>query len=154
VSDPASGDFEARLGGWLAAWVTAVAHRPWRVVLVTALVLAGSSWVAATHLEIEGSTDALFSPDLPFKRAERAYYDAFPTQFENMFIVVDALTPEGAGTAAEALAEALRERPDRFHSVFLPGGGKFFERNAFLYLDTDELARHVRDPRRRGAGRR
>ncbi|MGI9590346.1 MAG: MMPL family transporter, partial [Myxococcota bacterium] len=99
--------------------------------------LAG--YASVTRIEIEGSTAALFSPDLPFKQNEHRYYAAFPTQYENMFIVVDALTPERAGWAAEALASELRARPERFHSVFLPGGGSFFERNAFLYLDTDEL---------------
>ena len=139
VTRPASGGFEERVGGWLAAWVGAVARRPLRVISAIAAVVVVSCLYAATHLGIEGSTEALFSPDLPFKRAERLYYDAFPTQFENMFIVVDAASPERAGRAASRLADALRARPDSFSSVFLPGGGSFFERNAFLYLETEEL---------------
>ncbi len=139
MSEPGAGGFEARLGGGLARWVTGAAQRPFTVIAVTAIVLAAASFYAATHLEIEGSTDALFSKDLPFKQAERAYYDAFPTQFENMFIVVDAATPERAGQAAATIADELRARPDTFNMVYMPGGGSFFERNAFLYLDTEEL---------------
>jgi hopanoid biosynthesis associated RND transporter like protein HpnN len=139
VTQPASGGFESRLGAWLAAWVTGAARRPFLVIVATALLLTGSSLYGVSHLAIEGSTDALFSPDLPFKRAERRYYEAFPTQFENMFIVVDAVSPERAGQAAAELAEHLRARPDTYNMVYLPGGGSFFERNAFLYLGTDEL---------------
>ena len=139
MPDGHDSDTETRVGAWLEVWVCAVARRPFAVTAVLLALAGAAGFAAATSIEIEGSTDALFASDLPFKQNEHRYYDAFPTQYENMFIVVDALTPEGAGTAAEALAAALRARPERFHSVFLPGGGKFFERNAFLYLDTDEL---------------
>ncbi|MGI9590291.1 MAG: MMPL family transporter, partial [Myxococcota bacterium] len=132
-------DIESRVGAWLERWVRGAASRPASVILAV-LSLAGlAGYASATRIQIEGSTAALFSPDLPFKQNEHRYYAAFPTQYENMFIVVDALTPERAGWAAEALASELRAHPQRFHSVFLPGGGSFFERNAFLYLDTDEL---------------
>jgi len=139
VSERGSDGTEARVAGWLAACVAASARHPWVVVAATALLLALSGVYAVGHLELDGSTDALFSPDLPFKRAERRYYDAFPAQFEPMFIVVDAVSPELAGQAANALAERLRVRPDTFNMVYLPGGGSFFEQHAFLYLDTDEL---------------
>jgi len=139
TSTDEQGDLEGRLGGLLAAWVARVAERPWTVLLAFGLLTAGSLVGAAATLGIEGSTEALFAQDLPFKRAEQRYYDAFPTQYENMFVVVDAVTPERAGQAAEALAERLRADTGNFHSVYLPGGGSFFEQNAFLYLDTDEL---------------
>ena len=132
------GDIEGRVGAWLEAWVCGAARRP-RWVLAFAFGLLVASGLAASKLTIEGSTEALFSPDLPFKQKESRYYDAFPTQYENMFIVVDGLTPEGASRAADRLAEALGALPERFRSVFQPGGGRFFERNAFLYLETDEL---------------
>ncbi len=131
--------FEARLGGALAAWVDGVSRRPVATILAMLLATLAAGVYAAGNLGIKGDTEALFSPDLPFKRAERRYYEAFPTQLENMFIVVDGVTPERAGEAARALAERLSEERDDFRMVFLPGGGAFFERHAFLYLDTDEL---------------
>ena len=63
----------------------------------------------------------------------------FPAQNDNLFIVVDAATPERAGEAAAALAARMAAMPERFHDVYLPGGGEFFERHAFLYLKTEEL---------------
>jgi hopanoid biosynthesis associated RND transporter like protein HpnN len=130
---------EARLGSALAAWVGGVARRPVATAVAVLLGTAAVGVYAAGHLGIKGDTDALFSKDLPFKRAERRYYEAFPTQLENMFIVVDAVTPERAGEAAEALAARLSEQREDFRMVYLPGGGAFFEQHAFLYLDTEEL---------------
>ena len=130
---------DAQLGKLLAAWVAGVDRRPWAAIVATLLVAVAGAVYAAGHLGIQGDTDSLFSPELPFKRAEKRFYSSFPSQFETMFIVIDAVTPERAGEAAASLAERLRAQPDEFNMVFLPGGGEFFERNAFLYLDTAEL---------------
>jgi len=132
--------FDAWLGEVLARWVDGVRRRPWLAILSTLLVTLAAGTYSAGNLGIQGDTNALFSSELPFKRAERNYYASFPSHFENMFIVVDAATPERAGESAELLAARLRARPDAFHMVFLPGGGEFFEQNAFLYIDTEELA--------------
>lgn len=130
---------EERVGSALAAWVGAVQRRPLRVLAAFALAAVASVVYSVEHLGIKGDTDALFATDVPFKVAERRYYEVFPDQYENLFVVVDGVTPERAGAAAEALARRLREKDRDFHQVFLPGGGEFFERNAFLYLDTQEL---------------
>ena len=130
---------EERIGDALAALVGWVQRRPILVIALYVLAMAGSVIYAARHLDIKGDPDSLFATDIPFKVAERHYYEAFPGQFENLFVVVDGVTPERAGAAAGALAKRLRENHRDFHQVFLPGGGEFFERNAFLYLDTKDL---------------
>jgi hopanoid biosynthesis associated RND transporter like protein HpnN len=130
---------DAQLGRVMAAWVGGVDRRPWTAIAGTLLLALAGGWYAAEHLGIQGDTESLFSKHLPFKLAEKRFYRSFPSQFETMFIVIDAVTPERAGEAAEALAERLRAQPEDFSMVFLPGGGEFFERNAFLYLDTAEL---------------
>jgi hopanoid biosynthesis associated RND transporter like protein HpnN len=103
------------------------------------LATAGILFYAGTHLGIEGATEALLDHDLPFRQAERRYQEAFPILYENIFVVVDALTPEGAGEAASALATRLQAQPRYFHRAYLPGGGAFFDQHAFLYLETEEL---------------
>jgi len=130
---------EERVGRLLAAWVRRVQRNPWRVIAAFALAIIGSIVYAVENLGIRGDTDVLFASDIPFRLAEQRYYDAFPGQFENIFVVVDGATPERATAAAEALAHKLRANREDFHQVFLPGGGEFFERNAFLYLDTEDL---------------
>jgi len=133
--------FEERLGGVLARWAVSVARHPYVTTISLLLCSCAALWHAAHHLEIQGSTEALFDQELPFKQVAASYYAAFPVLYENMFVVIDADTPERAGAAAGALATRLRAQPDLFRAVLLPGGGDFFEQHAFLYLDTDELER-------------
>ena len=130
---------DRKLGDFLAAWVDAVRRRSIWVAIGMPLVALLGLWFAVDHLEVKGDTEGLFSADLPFKRNERRYFDAFPAQYDPLFIVIDAATPERAGEAARLLVERLENERDVFRSVYLPGGGEFFEKNAYLYLDLDEL---------------
>jgi hopanoid biosynthesis associated RND transporter like protein HpnN len=132
-------ELESRLGHWLMRWADAVRRRAAWVIAGMLLASAGIGTYAARSLEIRGDTDSLFSSELPFKRAEARYHAAFPMLFENIFVVVDGVTPERAGEAASALAERMQDAPAYFHAAYLPGGGDFFEQHAFLYLETPEL---------------
>ncbi|HZO07957.1 MAG TPA: MMPL family transporter, partial [Myxococcota bacterium] len=132
-------EFESRLGDALAR-VTDFCRRHAHAVVLGALLLALVSLVyTGRNLAIRGDTESLLSADLPFKQSERRYREQFPLLYENMFVVVDAVTPERAGEAAAALSTAMQARPDLFHAAYLPGGGEFFEQHAFLYLEKDEL---------------
>ncbi len=122
------------------AWLVGLSCR--HAGSVTLGILAATAGIlvyAGQNLGIHGDTESLFSPDLPFKQREHRYLEVFPAQNDNLFIVVDATTPERAGEAAAALAARMSAMPERFHDVYLPGGGEFFERHAFLYLKTEEL---------------
>jgi hopanoid biosynthesis associated RND transporter like protein HpnN len=136
---PVSEEIEETIGRGIAWWVDGVRrHAVWVVIgmlLATAFILR----YASGNLGIQGATEALFSEDLPFRQNERRYYEAFPKQYENMFVVIDAVTPERAGQAAATLARELEAEPRFFHQVYLPGAGEFFEEHAFLYLETAEL---------------
>jgi hopanoid biosynthesis associated RND transporter like protein HpnN len=131
--------FEARLGGWLAVCTDACRRRPLLVIALSLLAAAGSLLATALHLHVRGDTEYLLSQELPFKQSERRYQEAFPLLYENLFVVIDAVTPERAGEAASALAERMQDRPHFFRGAFLPGGGDFFEQHAFLYLEREEL---------------
>jgi hopanoid biosynthesis associated RND transporter like protein HpnN len=81
---------------------------------------------------------AMVKSHLPHRIIELDYQRRFPVLYENIVLVVDAPTPEEAGTASAQLAERLNESPEYFHNVFMPGG-EFFEKHGLLYMDTDEL---------------
>ena len=91
---------EERVGRLLAAWVGRVQRNPWRVIAAFALAIIGSVVYAVENLGIRGDTDVLFASDIPFRVAEQRYYDAFPGQYENIFVVVDGATPDRATAAA------------------------------------------------------
>ena len=130
---------EQAIGRWLAQWVGAVQRNAVPVTVGMLLATLAIIYYVVGHLGIHGDTESLFSRDLPFKQVERRYQEAFPTLYENMFVVVDAPTPERAGEAASALAARIEAEPRHFHRTYLPGGGEFFENHAFLYLETQEL---------------
>src|SRR5262245_40405334 len=132
-------EFEARLAASLCR-VTDFCRRHALAVVGGGLLLAVVCLVYTVHdLQIRGDTESLLSPDLPFKQSERRYKEQFPLLYENLFVVVDAVTPERAGEAAAKLEAAIGKRKDLFHAAYLPNGGEFFEQHAFLYLDKDEL---------------
>jgi hopanoid biosynthesis associated RND transporter like protein HpnN len=139
VGERVKESIEQRLGGWVAAVVAAAVGRPFATVLLVLAAAGASLGYAVTNLGIHGDTESLFDEELTFKRLERRYYEAFPTLYETMFVVVDAATPERAGEAASAMASRLRRERGHFHRVYLPGGGDFFETHAFLYRSTAEL---------------
>jgi len=130
---------EQRFARLLGRWVAFAAAHAVSVSLIATALAATALAYAANHLGIHGATEQLFAQDLPFKQSERRYHQAFPSQYENMFVVVDAVTPERAGQAAAALLAGMEAEPRYFHTAYLPGGGEFFEEHAFLYLETDEL---------------
>jgi hopanoid biosynthesis associated RND transporter like protein HpnN len=130
---------EQVIGQRLTQWVDAVQKNAVLTVVVMALATVAIIYYVVGHLGIHGDTESLFSQDLPFKQVERRYQEAFPMLYENMFVVVDAPTPERAGEAAALLAARLEAEPRYFHRAYLPGGGEFFENHAFLYLETEEL---------------
>jgi len=119
-------EFEARLGVALGGLTDFCRRRALAVVLGSLLLAAGCLIYTARNLGIRGDTDSLLSHDLPFKESERRYQEQFPLLYENIFVVIDAVTPERAGEAAAALAAAMQQQPDYFHAAYLPGGGEFF----------------------------
>lgn len=54
-------------------------------------------------------------------------------------MVVDADTIDLADDASEALAARMRSEPQIFQSVFLPTEDPFFKRNAFMFLELEDL---------------
>jgi hypothetical protein len=99
----------------------------------------GALVLTATRLGINSETEAMLSDDLFFRQAEFAFEAAFPHFDEDVLLVIDAPTPEGARLAQQALSDGLRAEPERFTHVFAPGSGPFFETYGLLYLDVDEL---------------
>lgn len=132
-------DFEARVARGLTRLVRFSTRRPLASALIVLLITGAALGQSVRKLHIEGSTEALFSPDLPFRQTEKRYYEAFPRLYESLFALIDGPTPEQAAAASSRLAARLEEFPDEIQEAFVPGGGAFFESHAFLYLPTEEL---------------
>jgi hopanoid biosynthesis associated RND transporter like protein HpnN len=120
-------------------WVDAVRQRARLVLWLTSIATLVFLGYALNNLGLNMSQSAILSDELPFAKRYKEYAEVFPIVDEAIFVVVDADTPIRAKKAVEALAARLDEQNDLFSSVYVPGGGPFFERNALLYLSIDEL---------------
>ena len=110
-------------------------------VLILSLVLAAASSVyAVRHFAINTDINKLISPDLDWRQRDMQIEKAFDRE-KLILAVVEAPTPELAGSAATALADKLKEDKKNFEAVQSLGSGEFFARNGLLFLPTEEVAR-------------
>ena len=123
----------------LTAWVGLTVRHPLPVLLAAALVSCGAAYYATAHFQLDSDTSKLVHQDAPFRRIYREFGEIFPQYEKTTLIVITSRSPDRASDAAERLAEALRASPDRYSSVFVPGGGPFYREHALLFLETDEL---------------
>jgi hypothetical protein len=133
------GRVERAYGRLAAALVETSSRHPWAVVLLCALLTAGSIYVAATILEIDMDSDRLLSPELRVRQTNLALAEAFPDLQHNLVVMIEADAPADARAAAEELAAKLAADPARYPGVFLPGDAPFYDDFGLYYLDRDEL---------------
>lgn len=127
------------LGRWLAAWMDAVRPRAaWVLVLAAAAALASGAYTAL-RLGVNSDGRAMVAEDLEFRRVYDAFAEQFPILDNAILVVVDGETGLGAGRAADRLAQRLRGEGAVFRDAWVVGGGDFFERNALLYLEVEDL---------------
>lgn len=137
---------ESTLGGWLGSWLEFVRGHARAIVALAVVGTAASLAYTVTHLGIDSDDASMLSDELPFRALRNDFHRQFPPLADPILIVIDGETPGRAQDAATTLAHRLREHPDAITSVFVPGGGEFFERHGLLYLppdELDELATHL-----------
>ncbi len=109
-------------------------------VFLAGFVLAGLSGLyAVTHMGVVTDTDAMFSPELPWRKQAIAMKELFPQFHDLIAAVVEARTPEEADATAEALAAAVAADPAHFHSVRQPDASPYLKKQGLLLLDTPQL---------------
>jgi hopanoid biosynthesis associated RND transporter like protein HpnN len=129
---------ESVLGAALGRWLEGVARHARAIVVGAVVVSAACLHYTAANLGIDSDDAAMLSEDLPFRALRTEFHRQFPPLADPILLVVDGDTPGRAQDAAEALARRLRGEPD-ITSVFVPGGGPFFEKHGLLYLPPEEL---------------
>jgi hypothetical protein len=115
-------------------------HYPLKIIIAFGILTAASRFYVARHFSVNTDVNTLISEDLPWRQRELAYESAFPQSTQGILAVVDAPTPELAEAAATALVDQLSQQDGLFRSIEELGGGRFFERNALLFLDMLDLA--------------
>ncbi|MFQ5678245.1 MAG: MMPL family transporter [Gemmatimonadota bacterium] len=127
------------IGRALAAWVDRVArHAAW-IVLAWGLVTLLLAARVVPRLGVDTDTAEMLSERLPWRQTYTRYKETFPQYVDQLLVVVEGATPDLADEGRRKLAAAMREEPALFPSVYVPGGGPFFESRALLYLSPEEL---------------
>jgi len=110
-------------------------------VLVLSLILTvGSTYYAVRHFKINTDINTLISPDLDWRKRDIQFEQGFDRE-KLILAVVEAPTPELAGSAANALADKIKGDTKNFEAVQPLGSGEFFARNGLLFLPTEEVAK-------------
>ncbi len=124
----------------IGAWVGFVARRAAWVLLLAAAATAASLYLAYRHLGIDTDTSNMISEDVPFRRHDTAFRQAFPKLDGSLVVVIDGTEPEAAARDAGLLAARLRASP-HFEDVYWATGHPFLRRNGLLHMQTEALAR-------------
>jgi hopanoid biosynthesis associated RND transporter like protein HpnN len=130
---------ERTLSRALVSWVDFARRRARAVVIAVSLATVSLGAFTVLTLGVNTHHTAILSDDMPFWRSYREFAEVFPILDEALLVVIDAETVEAAQSAANRLAARLATESERYRDIYVPGGDSFFERNALLYLDTDEL---------------
>ena len=123
----------------LVAWVDGVQRRAGAVLCATGVLTLAVIAYSAVTLGVNTHHTAILSDELPFWKHYHEFAEVFPILDEALLVVIDAETASEARDAARTLAERLSEQPERYRDVYVPGGDPFFDRNALLYLETEEV---------------
>lgn len=111
----------------------------WPVIILGLLAAAASSVYAVRHFGITTDISQLISTNAPWRQREIAFHRAFPHRDNQILVVIQAPTPELTKQATTALEQRLTGG-SHFRSVRQAGSNAFFERHAFLFAPTEQVA--------------
>ncbi|MEM7740619.1 MAG: MMPL family transporter [Pseudomonadota bacterium] len=103
-------------------------------IVMTAL----AGWQVSSRIAISTDTSEMISPDAPHRQASARINAAFPKLSEQVLVVVEATTADGASAFTDELSARLRERPE-VQSLLAAPSEPFFRQNGLLFLEVDEL---------------
>jgi hopanoid biosynthesis associated RND transporter like protein HpnN len=110
------------------------------VVVLSLLLAIGAGFYTARNFSINTDINTLISPDLDWRKRDNQFEQAFDRE-TLILAVVEAPTPELAGSAAKALTEKLSGDKKNFEAVTPLGSGEFFEKNGLLFLPVEEVGK-------------
>lgn len=111
-----------------------------RVVVgaVLGLALAAAAYVGA-NIDVRTDLEALMSPSLPWRQHTAALEREFPSEGDDIVLVIDAQSRAAADAAAAGLAARLAARKDLFVDAVRLNGGPFFDKEGLLYLPLEDV---------------
>jgi uncharacterized protein len=109
-------------------------------VLIALALAVAAGFYTAQHFEINTDINTLISANLDWRQRDIKFDKAFDRD-STILAVVEAPTPELTTSATAALYQKLAGDKKNFEAVLALGSGEFFEKNAFLFLPKEQVAR-------------
>lgn len=109
-------------------------------VLIALALAVAAGFYTAEHFEINTDINTLISDKLDWRQRDVQFDTAFDRD-RTILAVVEAPTPELTTSASAALYQKLAGDKKHFESIQSLGSGEFFEKNAFLFLPKEQVAR-------------
>ena len=113
----------------------------WWLIGFIVLSCAFSLNYTIANLGFNTDTTEMLSPDLPFHQNRIHFWKTFPQDVKSILVVIDAPSPEASRNVAKRLGNLLKLENKFFKTVYIPGEGKFFDEQALLFLNEDEITR-------------
>jgi hypothetical protein len=130
---------DAFLSRRIERWVAAIQPRASLVSWASVAITVALGVYTALGLGINSDNVRMLADSLQAKIAYKEFSRFFPNLDDALLVVIDAESAEQAREATEQLTRVLAEHRDSFTSVYVPGGGSFFERNGLLYRTPEEV---------------
>lgn len=123
----------------LVAWVSAIIRHRWLCLALIFLLTCGSGYYTIGNLGMNTDTKEMLSADLQFRKDYARLNRSFPEDARAILVVIKGSNPEQTDMAVKSLSQQFREQTDTVESVYTPNRGPFFDRQALLFLNVDEL---------------
>ncbi len=127
------------LANFIGTIVSFCTRRVWIVILLFAVLTAGSLYLTAQRLGVTTDTGEMFAASLPWKQRNAELSRLFPQNDDLMVAIIKADMPEQGRATARELARILRADHKNFRTVRLPDDSPFLENHGLLYLDKPVL---------------
>ena len=115
------------------------AAHAWIVVTAVILLCVAMTRYVGAHFALTTDTNALLSPNLPWRVRQAEFNSVFPPESSDVVVVVDGQTPELGEAAAASLAAALSTQSKLFRSVQRPDGGPFWDHKGLLFASIEDV---------------
>ena len=109
------------------------------VVFLAALIAIGSGYFAVSHFAINTDSGKLIAEDLPWRKKQTEFTDAFPQGDGLILVVIDGQTPELAQDAQARLIDRLKDRKDHFEFVKRSEEEAFFAQYGMLFEPVEKV---------------
>jgi hopanoid biosynthesis associated RND transporter like protein HpnN len=120
-------------------WILFTQRYSLHLVVSALLLTAGVLTYTIFSFKINANLGDMVSDKLHFRRVEKAFRNAFPELTNTIVVLIEAETPEHAQYVGDLMANRLKSETHLFKTVYLPGGGDFFEKNGLLFMSVQKL---------------